>query len=250
MSHQLLLGLFMLFLIRVILLSLLLCAVTLYGLCVFPFYFKSKNKVYVITKWFQQASRVLGLKVSVIRHEAVSNVGQGVYIANHQNNFDPFTLVHAVPKCTVSVGKKSIIWLPVFGLLYWISGNFLLNRSNRKKAIATIDQIVTKMRETGLSIWMFPEGSRSRGRGFLPFKAGAFHAAIQAGVPIIPVVCSNTHNQVKWNRWQNGKVIVEMLLPISTKGLTEHDIPALMARCADIMQKKHQELNMLLGRPI
>lgn len=250
MRNWLILDLFMLFPIRVMLLTLLLCAVTLYGLIVFPFHLKSKNKVYVITKWFQQASTILGLEVEVTKHQEAQKVGQAVYIANHQNNFDPFTLTHAVPKCTVSVGKKSIVWLPVFGLLYWISGNFLLNRSNRKQAIATIDQIVTKMRETGLSIWMFPEGSRSRGKGFLPFKAGAFHAAIQAGVPIVPVVCSNTHKQVKWNRWHNGKVLVEMLSPISTKGLTEHDIPALMVRCSQIMQQKHQELNLLLGRPI
>jgi len=240
----------MLYVFRVLLLTLLLICVTLYGLFVFPFYPNSKNKVYVITRWFQHASTILGLTVEVLRDENAQQVEQAVYVANHQNNFDPFTLTHAVPKRTVSVGKKSIVWLPVFGLLYWISGNFLLNRSNRKKAIATIDQIVTKMRDTGLSIWMFPEGSRSRGRGFLPFKAGAFHAAIQAGVPIIPIVCSNTHKQVRWNRWNNGKVLVEMLSPISTKGLTEHDIPALMARCSQIMQQKHQELNLLLGRPM
>jgi 1-acyl-sn-glycerol-3-phosphate acyltransferase len=240
----------MLYPIRVILLTLLLLAVTLYGLIVFPFFPRSKNKVYVVTKWFQQASVILGLNVELKKDRDAACIGQAVYIANHQNNFDPFTLIHAVPKRTVSVGKKSIIWIPVFGFLYWISGNFLLNRSNRKKAIETIDQIVSKMRETGLSIWMFPEGSRSRGRGFLPFKAGAFHAAIQAGVPIVPIVCSNTHEQVKWNRWQNGKVLVEMLSPISTKGLTEHDIPALMLKCSELMQKKHKELNLLLGRSL
>lgn len=240
----------MLFLIRVILLTLLLLAVTLYGLLVFPFYFKSKNRVYLVTKWFQQASRVFGLQVNVIKDQVAESVGQAVYIANHQNNFDLCTLVHAVPKRTVTIGKKSIVWIPVFGLLYWITGNFLLNRSNRKQAIATIDQVVNKMRETGLSIWMFPEGSRSRGRGFLPFKAGAFHAAIQAGVPIVPVVCSNTHKQVNWHRWNNGKVLVEMLTPISTKGLSESDVPALMSKCADLMSQKHQELNRLLGRPI
>jgi len=240
----------MLFLTRVVLLTLLLLAVTLYGLLVFPFYYQSKNRVYLVTKWFQQASRVFGLQVNVIKDQVAKSVGQAVYIANHQNNFDLFTLVHAVPKRTVTIGKKSIVWIPIFGLLYWITGNFLLNRSNRKEAIATIDQVVDKMRQTGLSIWMFPEGSRSRGRGFLPFKAGAFHAAIQAGVPIVPVVCSNTHKQVNWHRWNNGKVLVEMLAPISTKGLTERDVPALMSKCAELMSQKHQELNRLLGRPI
>jgi len=238
----------MLYLFRISLLALLLILVTLYGLFTFPFFPKSKNKVYLIARKFRKASSLIGLKVTLIKNAATEKIDQAVYIANHQNNFDPFTLTHAVPKRTVSVGKKSIIWIPVFGVLYWISGNFLLNRGNRSKAIATIDQIVSKMRETGLSIWMFPEGSRSRGRGFLPFKAGAFHAAIQAGVPIVPVVCSNTHQQVRWNRWNNGKVLVEVLAPICTKGMTEGDVPALMSKCADIMQRKHSELNRILKR--
>lgn len=61
---------------------------------------------------------------------------------------------------------------------------------------------------------MFPEGTRSRGRGLLPFKTGAFHAAIAAGVPIIPVCVSTTSNKINLNRLHNGLVIVEMLPPI------------------------------------
>ena len=65
-----------------------------------------------------------------------------------------------------------------------------------------------------LSIWMFPEGTRSRGRGLLPFKTGAFHTAMQAGVPIVPVVASSYANQIDLNRWDNGEVLIEMLPPL------------------------------------
>lgn len=61
---------------------------------------------------------------------------------------------------------------------------------------------------------MFPEGTRSRGRGLLPFKTGAFHAAIAAGVPVIPVCVSTTSNKIKLNRLNNGLAIVEMLPPV------------------------------------
>lgn len=65
------------------------------------------------------------------------------------------------------------------------------------------------IRERQISIWMFPEGTRSRGRGLLPFKTGAFHTAIAAGVPIVPIVCSSLHNKVDLNRWNNGVVIAK-----------------------------------------
>ena len=63
---------------------------------------------------------------------------------------------------------------------------------------------------------MFPEGTRSRGRACCRLKPGLFHAAIAAGVPIIPVCVSNTSNKIKLNRWNNGLVIVEMLPPVDT----------------------------------
>ncbi len=62
--------------------------------------------------------------------------------------------------------------------------------------------------------WNIPEGTRSRGRGLLRFKTGAFHAAIAAGVPIIPVCVSTTSNKINLHRLHNGLVIVEMLRQI------------------------------------
>jgi len=153
-----------------------------------------------------------------------------------------------VPKGVVTVGKTSLRWIPFFGALYWASGNILINRENRKQAIATIDQVVSSMKKTGLSIWMFPEGTRSRGRGWLPFKRGAFYAAVQAGVPIVPVVCSSTHGQVNLNRLNNGKVLVEMLPPIDTTGLQDTDVVALIKQCEQQMHETQERLDQELAR--
>ena len=75
----------------------------------------------------------------------------------------------------MSIGKKSILWMPLFGQIYWLSGNILIDRANRARAFETLAQTAVKIKEKCLSIWIFPEGTRSRGRGLLPFKAGAFH---------------------------------------------------------------------------
>ena len=114
-------------------------------------------------------------------------------------------------------------------------------------------ELARRINKDNLSIWMFPEGTRSRGRGLLPFKTGAFHAAIAAGVPIVPVVCSTTHNKIDLNRWDNGKVICEMMDPIDISSYTKRQCSRTCCYCHDLMEnaslnsmlKLHKENNML-----
>jgi 1-acyl-sn-glycerol-3-phosphate acyltransferase len=165
-----------------------------------------------------------------------------VYVANHQNNYDLFTVSGAIMPKTVTVGKKSLVWMPLFGQFYWLTGNILIDRANRSKAAGTIGQIVSKIKEQKVSVWMFPEGTRSRGRGLLPFKTGAFHAAIGAEVPVVPIVCSST-DKIKLNRWNNGVVIVEIMPPVSTEDLTREDVRELSKTCRSMMKNKLIELD-------
>ncbi|GAB3484065.1 1-acylglycerol-3-phosphate O-acyltransferase [Marinomonas epiphytica] len=237
----------MLLLFRGLALSVLILFVTLFGILFCLAILTSKDRVFYIAKVFSSVSRLFGLSVETRTDPESVKVQQAVYLANHQNNFDMFTLSAAVPRGVVTVGKSTLKWLPFFGQLYWVSGNVLINRNNNEKAIATIDQVVASMRATGLSILMFPEGTRSRGRGWLPFKRGAFFAAVQAGVPIVPMVCSDTHKQVKWNRRDNGKVIVQTLAPIYTDGLSEEDVPALLEDCRHKMQEAKRLLDQELA---
>lgn len=104
-------------------------------------------------------------------------------------------------------------------------------------------ELARRINKDNLSIWMFPEGTRSRGRGLLPFKTGAFHAAIAAGVPIVPVVCSTTHNKIDLNRWDNGKVICEMMDPIDVSPYTKDNVRELATYCHDLMEKRIAELD-------
>ena len=133
--------------------------------------------------------------------------------------------------------------MPFFGLLYWLTGNLLIDRNNRAKAHSTIAEVADAFKKRRISIWMFPEGTRSRGRGLLPFKTSAFHAAIAAGVPIIPVCVSNTSNKIKLNRWNNGLVIVEMLEPIDTSAWGKDQVRDLAKHCREVMKAKIDELD-------
>jgi 1-acyl-sn-glycerol-3-phosphate acyltransferase len=203
---------------------------------------RNPKHVFTFGRLFGKMSRVFGIKLDLRVPDDAYERGQHIYIANHQNNWDLFTVSSAVTPKVVTVGKKSLVWVPLFGQLYWLTGNILIDRANRSKAKGTIDQIIDTMKGSDVSAWIFPEGTRSRGRGLLPFKTGAFHAAVGAHLPIIPVVCSST-NHLKFNRWDNGHVIVEMLPPVSVEGMEKDDIRELANDCREKMRLKLQQLD-------
>ncbi|PTP82642.1 1-acyl-sn-glycerol-3-phosphate acyltransferase [Vibrio splendidus] len=203
---------------------------------------RNPKHVFTFGRYFGRMSKIFGMKLELRIPEDAYSRGQHVYVANHQNSWDLFTISSAVTPKVVTVGKKSLAWMPLFGQLYWLTGNILIDRANRSKAVGTIDQVVTSLKESDVSVWMFPEGTRSRGRGLLPFKTGAFHAAVGAGLPIIPIVCSSTGG-VKLNRWNNGHVIVEMLPPISTEDYDKSNVRQLANLAREQMAAKLEELD-------
>ncbi|HHE3463477.1 1-acylglycerol-3-phosphate O-acyltransferase [Pasteurella multocida] len=205
--------------------------------------FRNPSNVGIMARWFGRLHPLFGLTVEPRFPKNVDKFGRCIYIGNHQNNYDMVTISYMVQPRTVSVGKKSLIWIPFFGLLYWVTGNILIDRENRTKAHGTMNEVARRINDDDLSVWMFPEGTRSRGRGLLPFKTGAFYAAIAAGVPIVPVVCSTTQGKIDLNRWDNGKVICEMLEPIDVSAYDKENVRELAAHCHQLMAQRIAELD-------
>lgn len=205
--------------------------------------FRNPSNVGIMARWFGRLHPLFGLTVEHRFPKNVDKFGRCIYIGNHQNNYDMVTISYMVQPRTVSVGKKSLIWIPFFGLLYWVTGNILIDRENRTKAHGTMNEVARRIHDDDLSVWMFPEGTRSRGRGLLPFKTGAFYAAIAAGVPIVPVVCSTTQDKIDLNRWDNGKVICEMLEPIDVSAYDKENVRELAAHCHQLMAQRIAELD-------
>ena len=158
-----------------------------------------------------------------------------VIVANHQSNYDLYVLGRVVPERTVSIGKKSLKWVPFFGQLYWLAGNVLLDRGNAIRAKQAMLTTTDTLQHKDTSIWVFAEGTRNLGKGLLPFKKGAFQMAIAAGVPIV-LVCTSTYvKHMQLNRWNSGTIKIRSLAPIPTAGLTLDDLPALMDQCQQQM---------------
>lgn len=209
---------------------------TLYAFC----RFRHPDSVGVIAHKYAAMHPLAGLNV-IYRKRPEFNQ-PAIYIANHQNNFDMLTIAGMVPPRTVTIGKKSLIWIPFFGLVYWATGNIFIDRDKRSSAISTMNKVGEIIRNRQVSIWMFPEGTRSRGRGLLPFKTGAFHTAIAAGVPIVPIVCSSL-NDIDLGRWDNGHVICETLDPIDASGYSRENLKELIEKCYNVMHDKIEALD-------
>lgn len=194
------------------------------------------------------ALRILRLKLSRDAKGLLEHQRSCVIIANHQSNYDLYVLGRVVPRRTVSIGKKSLKWVPFFGQLYWLAGNVLIERGNAQQAKQAMLTTTETLQHQDTSIWVFPEGTRNKGEGLLPFKKGAFQMAIAAGVPIIPVCVSSYVKHMRLNRWNAGSIKIRSLPAISTAGMTLDDIPELMQRCWDLMQQTITQLDAELVR--
>jgi len=171
---------------------------------------------------------ILRIELELRNKEILDSVSPAVIISNHQDNLDIFPGVYALPERTVTIGKKSILYIPFFGLFFWLSGNILIDRKNKKRAFETMDTAANAIKDKKISVWIMPEGTRSKGRGVLPFKKGAFVTAIKAQVPIVPIAISSYTKHLKIGKWNSGKIIVQVLPPISTAGLTVDDVERIL----------------------
>lgn len=169
-----------------------------------------------------------------------------VIIGNHQTELDVLLLGWIWPQHCSVTAKKSLRNVPFLGWFMSISGSVFLDRVDRNQAMKAFEGAATAMKELQQSVFIFPEGTRSYAAepSLLPFKKGAFHLAVQAGVDILPVVAENYSSvlNLKAKRFNSGTIRVKVLPPISTKGLTNADVDSLTRDTRDKMLRALEEM--------
>lgn len=163
---------------------------------------------YKWTMWF-----ATGVWFDIIEGEEHLSLRPSVLVGNHQTELDILLLGTVFrPFCSVTA-KKSLKHMPFLGWFMALSGTVFIDRGNREKALLAMDGAVRTIQENQQSVWMFPEGTRSYSSepALLPFKKGAFHLAIKAGAPIVPVVAENYAHvaNVKDRRFNSGYIRVK-----------------------------------------
>ncbi len=141
-----------------------------------------------------------------------------IFMPNHMSNFDiPVLLAHLKVQFRW-LAKAELFRIPLFGYAMKRVGYISIDRSNRKSAFQSLSMAADTIRN-GRSVLIFPEGTRSRDQSVKAFKKGGFVLAVEAGVPIVPVVIHGTWRIMSKNKLmiRPGNVTVEIMPPIDTK---------------------------------
>jgi 1-acyl-sn-glycerol-3-phosphate acyltransferase len=154
---------------------------------VFSVFPAADNKIHKVANlWAKILLRLSNTKVKVLGEENLLRGKPKIFMANHQSDFDILISLAYIPVQFRWIAKKELFSIPIFGAAMRSAGYIEIDRSNREKAMHSIEEASLSIRK-GKSIMTFPEGTRSRDGEIKAFKQGTFHLAIKSGVPIVPV---------------------------------------------------------------
>ncbi len=188
-----------------------------------------------------------GIVPEIHHRERMEEYRPAIYLMNHTATIDMWIGMWLCPWRGCGAAKKEIVRVPIFGQAYWLSGHLLLDRGNRERAIASMNAVKEVVTKNTLSMWIWPEGTRSRSGRLKRFKKGFVHMAIATGLPIVPCVAHNAH--MYWPgggfKVRPGRLQMEILPAISTEGWSEETIDAhvdeVMAAFRSVLGENQQE---------
>src|SRR5499427_5959362 len=156
----------------------------------------------------------VGVRVHVKGTERIPQ-GTCIFAANHTSSADAPAVVGAIPRRIAILLKKSLFEWPIVGQAFHLARFIPVERSNRESAIGSMEK-ATEALKAGQSFLIYPEGTRSPDGRLQEFKKGTAVMAIKAGVPLVPVACSNAHRIMKKRELKiyPGEILVEFLAPI------------------------------------
>jgi 1-acyl-sn-glycerol-3-phosphate acyltransferase len=193
--------------------------------------FKRQDWIYWWANWgARNWLRLSGVKVKVSGHEHLDPKQPYVFVSNHQSYLDAAPLFAFTGRQMGAIAKKELLKAPILGYAMGFVNVIAIDRSNRERAVETID-IATQRLRSGVSFMVCPEGTRAQPGEMLPFKKGAFHMAVQAGVPIVPIALKNSDvlmGKGTGEAWP-GTIDMVMMPPVETSWVkTDEDLDALV----------------------
>ena len=196
--------------------------------------------VYCLTRfWSWMILAMIGVTIKVRGLSRLDGRQQYLFLVNHQSNIDIPVLVQSLANFQLRwIAKKELLWLPFFGWAMWAGKHIIVDRADSTGALGSLKKAAARM-ASGISVVVFPEGTRSPDGRLLPFKRGGFLLAAQTGAPIVPVTISGSYKIMPKGDWRLRPGIVEVHVgePIPMANLRQGSLRALATEVQRIVEK-------------
>jgi 1-acyl-sn-glycerol-3-phosphate acyltransferase len=188
------------------------------------------KRVYRINQiWTWLILRVGGISIKVSGLENIEPGQQYIFMVNHQSNIDIPVLIQGLIRFQLRwIAKRELLWVPFFGWAMWATKHIAIDRSDPLAAVKSLQRAKERI-AAGISIVVFPEGTRSRDGRLLRFKKGGFLLAVQTGTKIVPVTINGSADVLPAGGWRlrTGAVEVFVDKPIAVVGYRAGKLRAL-----------------------
>jgi 1-acyl-sn-glycerol-3-phosphate acyltransferase len=192
--------------------------------------------VYFVTRfWSWMILAIGGVTIRVYGLSRLDAGQQYLFMVNHQSNIDIPVLVQSLPAFQLrSIAKKELLWVPFFGWALWAGKHIIVDRADGAGARGSLKKAEARIRG-GISVVVFPEGTRSPDGRLLPFKRGGFLLAAKTRTAIVPVTINGSGKSLAKGEWRlrAGVVEVHVSEPIS---MTDHRPGTLRALATDVQR--------------
>lgn len=172
--------------------------------------------------WSHAMLWIMAVELEVEGREHLSEPAMRVATFNHTSLIDAIVIPTLYPVGGVAAIKREVLYMPFVGVAVWAMGFLLIDRGRSDKSRRVLQRAAERMGREKLTVFIAPEGSRSKTDELLSFKKGAFHLAVATGAPIVPIVVVGANEVYPMNRLvaQPGRVRVRILPPVDTSKVT------------------------------
>jgi 1-acyl-sn-glycerol-3-phosphate acyltransferase len=188
--------------------------------------------------WVAWLLRSNGIKIQLNGTENLKKDRSCLLVSNHASLLDIPAIISAAPFPVRFIAKHSLIWFPIFGWFLYLSGHVLIDRQSAQSAVRSLKKASSQLKK-GISIIVFPEGTRSPDGEVKEFKRGAFLLAQYSKFPMIPISISGTCDMLPRHGWcfWPGTIHIRMSRPIPTRSLSHKELDDLMMRVRETIME-------------
>jgi 1-acyl-sn-glycerol-3-phosphate acyltransferase len=168
-----------------------------------------------VKRWSRLALTVCGLRPHVVGIDHLRTMYSGILVANHASYIDSIIVMAALPIEFRFVAKRALTEYPFIGTVIRKAEHVTIEKAGLSDRLAGADEVERRLRE-GARLMIFPEGTFVRASGLLPFRLGAFRAAVDTGRPIIPVALAGTRHVLPDGTWlfRHGPITLTIGAPM------------------------------------